>query len=225
MPYVRFPKENYLTRIAPIQTWWELLNVGSLGVFVIGFLGAIPFTYNWSWNPLLWRLFSPKAISIGPGNHHTLIIAGIGLAFLAAVWIGKLPPLLAAFGMYFMLEAHELEWYFTYYAAKIFYHGYFQWWWLQVTLLAIPIVVFYVLTFGVPWRFLAWMGTFYGLWFLIGFPITEDFPGFTTFYTSTAVNLNEFDSWLWALLGFFYFIFPRLKKVGDKINMKWWNPN
>ena len=65
------------------------------------------------------------------------------------------------------------------------------------------------------------MAPFYALWLAIGFPITQDFYEHTIYYLSPWVNLLEFGSWVWAVVGFFLFVYPTLRKASDRIKMPW----
>lgn len=211
-----------LFRKWPLETWWRFVNVGALGVGS-AFLASVAFTYNFDQNPLLWRVFSPKNISIGPGNHHTLIMIALGLTFYASVKWG-VNPLLAVIGTYFLVEAHEAEWYVTYVVWKLFDNGgLFQWSWMLITVLMVPILAVYFLLFGFPWRFFAWMAPFYAAWLAAGFPITQDFYQHTVLYDDLFTNgFWELGVWVWAVVGFFLFVFPRLKKASEVFKMKWW---
>lgn len=206
----------------PYETWWRFLNVGALGIGS-AFLASVLFTYNWGDGPLFWRVFSPKDISIGPGNHHTLIMVAIAAAFYFVVKKGVV-PLIAVMGVYFMVEAHEAEWYVTYLAWKFFWpdSGLFQWSWLSATVLMFPAIIFFIYVFGVPWKFLGFLGVFYAGWLAIDFPITQDFYEHTVYYASASVSALEIMSWVWVITGFLLFVYPVMKKRSEVFKVKWW---
>lgn len=205
----------------PVRTWWEYLNVGAAGVG-LGFLGSLAFIYNWDLNPLLWRVFSPKAVSIGPGDHHALIMLLFGAVFYLTM--RKVNPLMTALGVFFYVYSYEALWYLTYIPSRLYWGGPFEWSWMVIALNCIPAFVGYVVIFGNPWKYLAWLVPMFAGWFAIGFPITNDFPGRTAVFFD--LNVNAFEIWthLWAAAGFFIFIYPVLKKRSDKIKLRWWNP-
>lgn len=204
----------------PLQAWWQFVNVGALGIGSAFFV-SILFTYNWSEDPLFWRVFSPKNISIGPGDHHALIMLLFGVMFFSVVKL-KVNPLVTTLGIFLYVEAYEAEWYLTYIAARNFYGGPFQWSWMLIAVNTIPAVAAYIAVFGVPWRFLGFMVPMFAAWFFIGFPITNDFPARTVYFYSLQVNALEILTHVYAAVGFYLFAYPRLKKGSDSIRMKWW---
>ena len=194
--------------------------MGSLGVGTCFFVSLL-FTYNLSLNPFLWRVFDPKNYSIlGQGNHHVLIMILFGFMFYATVAKG-VNPLLTCIGMYFFVEAYEGEWYITYIISKYAYVGYFHLEYLTATILSIPIIIFYIRLFGVPWKFLAFMIPMYSIWLLLGFPITNDFTGFTKYFYDIPVNALEVMTHVIAAIGYLFYILPTLKAKSDKIHMDW----
>ncbi len=213
---------KFLLSIYPAETWWCFINDGAFGIGS-AFFASVLFTYNWGQDFMNWRVFSPTSISIGPGNHHTDIMILLGLAFYLAVYL-KVNPLFATLGLYFAVEAHEAEWYVAYVSWKVFYGsaaGLFKYSWLTICVLMLPIMFFYVWTFGFPWKFFAFMAPFYAAWYAVGFPITQDFYEHTAFYLTPWVNLLEFASWAWAVVGFFLFVYPTLRRASDKIKIPW----
>lgn len=214
------PRQFILSRFTPLSLW-SFLNDGAFGVGLAFFL-SILFVYNWGESPLLWRVFSPKAISIGPGNHHALIMLLFGVVFYLTVYL-KVNPLMAALGVYFYVESYEAQWYVTYVASKLVYGGQFQWGWMAISVMCIPSFIAYVYMFGVPWKYLASLTPIFIGWFLIGFPITNDFPGPSIWYTVLSVNALEIMTHVLAAVMFFYFIYPKLRKASDKVGMPWSN--
>ena len=203
----------------PLQKWWHFLNWGALGVGSAFFL-SILFTYNWQLNPVLWRVFSPKAISIGPGDHHALIMLLFGVVFWLTAYLG-VNPLLTLIGVFFYVESYEAVWYGFYAILRNLFGGPFEWGWMLIVVNVIPAFIAYVYLFGFPWKYFAWMLPMFVGWAAIGFPITNDFPGPTAFYLSISVNSFEILTHLWVAVGFFLFIYPSLQKSSDKIKMPW----
>lgn len=209
---------KFLLSKYPIQTWWTFLNVGSLGVGS-AFLASIAFVYNWNDNPVFWRVFSPKNISIGPGDHHALIMLTFAVLFYATA--RKVNPLFTVLGIFFFVEAYEAEWYVTYVISKQIYGGQFEWAWMIIAINIIPIFIFYIRTFGVPWKFLGFMAPMFAAWLLIGFPITNDFPARTIYFWSIQVNSLEILTHIYAAVGFYLYVYPTLKAKSDGISMEW----
>lgn len=143
-----------------------------------------------------------------------------GIIFFACIW-KKVNPFFTFIGVYYYVEAYEVEWYLTYIPSRYWYHLPFSPYWLTATILSVPVLVIYVKLFGFPWKFWGFMVPMYLGWFAIGFPITNDFTGRTAVFFSLPVNGLEILTHIYVGIGFFLFIFPILKAKSDKISMKW----
>lgn len=194
----------------PAADRWELVNIASLAIGSAFFLSLL-FIYNWGENPVFLRVFSPKAISWGPGNHHALIMLIFGLTFFGAVAL-RVAPVFAFLGVYAMVEGYEIEWYGGDMLAKMIFGGPLQWTWFTVVILTFPALFWYSRKFGVPWKYLAFLAPIFIGWVIIGFPITQDFPFHTIYYQNFEVNLLEILTHGLASVGFFYTIYPKLKR-------------
>lgn len=190
---------------------WNGMNVGGLGI-PLGFFAAILFTYDWSDNPLLWRVFSPKDNFFGPGNHHTLIMLLFGVTFLIMLR-AQVAPFFATFGLYLAVQSYEAEWYVTYTIVHVVNHIFFQWKWIEAGIITLPVMFWYTWRFGLPLKYLVWMVPVFAVWGYFGFPITEDFPAFTPLYGVPWVNALEIWSHVWAIAGFVLFEIPILRKA------------
>lgn len=194
------------------------MNVGGLGIGS-AFVVSVLFTYNLQDNPLLWRVFSPSSVLIGPGNHHTSIMILFAVAFFGSVRYG-IAPFIAMLGVYMAVELYEAQWYIFYVASKMIYGGQFSWNWLIITVLIFPIAIWYSRRFGFPRAFWSFMLPMFTIWFLFGFPITQDFPAHTALYLNLKVNAWEFLTHCFSFLGFALFEWPILKSYSKSLP-KW----
>lgn len=198
---------------------WDFMNVGGLGI-PLAFFASILFTYNANENPLLWRVFSPKSFVLGPGNHHALIMLTFGFAFLGLIGSWRpsqmvIRPFFAMLALYMAVELYESEWYFTYIIVHLLRSDPFQWSWLSGTILIIPIMFWYTIAFGFPWKFGLFMVPMFAIWGITGFAITWDFPGATVWYNSLGVNALEIGTHIYSLAGFLLIERGKLIKISQ----------
>lgn len=191
-----------------LRGWEDVGLYAMIGVcFVFPF-----FVGQWSFSEdvLLWRIFNSSNSA-----HHMVIIWSMGVFFVAALRMGG-SKVVSLFSLLMVVAVHELQWWLT------------DWFFVKGTVvqgvfvtpgaylagllsgylfpLSLIVCIFWgALRFRVPWRFILWMGVFYAVWALIGFPVSVNFNGPTAQYLSLSTNALEWVSWVWGLAGFLFF--------------------
>lgn len=210
------------------------------GAYVIG---GLAFT-DWNgWDPILYRVFDKPLylnlyvyrLYIGESDHHLFDFLSIaGLAFALAIYFARQHGLkarsffnyglIAAFGSLVMWCAHEGYWWITaiivhpsVWGHPLHLVGGFGQTLTVCVLLLYPVVTIGYWKWSIPWRFMLWVGGFYVVWALIGFPVTIWYSGPTQYYNSVTVSAIEELSWIWAAWGYWHFERRNLLTLFDKL--------
>lgn len=165
----------------------------------------------WMHQHFAWSGWGPQF-----SDHHFVNILGEGGVCIAlAAWFARAQKtrmikwgMLATYGGVLVWGIHEGYWWLIYLwlwaPSPIILSG-----WGEMIVFTLAVMT-PVLGLYFPKRFILWMGTYYAVWVLAGFPITESFLGSTPLYHVLSANLWEDGSWVWAFVGFYWLERDRL---------------